>query len=73
MRHIVTERVAWSVCLSVTVSPAKTAELIEIPFRIGTRMGPMKHVDDRAQWYHLLNIIKPSMCGGDAAFCQITL
>jgi len=33
MRPIVTDGVAWSVCLSVMiVSPAKKAELIEMPF-----------------------------------------
>jgi len=25
------------------------------------------------RWRHLKNITKPSMCGGDAALCQITL
>jgi len=38
MRPIVTDRVAWSVCQSVTlVSPAKTAALIEMLFRLRTR------------------------------------
>jgi len=49
------------------VSCAKTAAPIEMPFRIGTRVGPRNHV------CHLLNTIKLSMCGADAAFCQITL
>jgi len=41
MRPIVIDRVAWSVCLSVTlVSPAKTAEPIEIPFWLRIRVGP---------------------------------
>ena len=26
-----------------------------------------------AQWRHLKNTTKPSMCGGDAALCQISL
>jgi len=26
-----------------------------------------------AHWRHLANMIQPSMCGGDAALCQITL
>jgi len=26
-----------------------------------------------AHWLHLANTIEPSMCGGDAALCQITL
>jgi len=42
------ERVAWSVGLSVTlVSPAKTAEEIEMPFGLRTRVGPGNHVLDR--------------------------
>ena len=47
MQPIVTDRVAWSVCLSVTiVSHAKTAEPIEIPFWMWARMGPRNHVLD---------------------------
>jgi len=26
-----------------------------------------------AHWRHLVNTMEPSMCGGDAALCQITL
>ena len=34
-----TDRVAWSICLSVsTVSPAKTAEPVEMPFGLLTRV-----------------------------------
>ena len=45
MQSIVTGRVAWSVGLFVTlVSPAKTAELIEMPFGLRTRVGPGNHV-----------------------------
>jgi len=41
MRSIVTDRVAWSVGRSVTlVSPATTAERIQMPFRVRTRVGP---------------------------------
>ena len=51
-----------------------SAEPIEMPFWIETRVGPRKHVLGRgAHWRHLLNTIKPSMCGVDAAFCLITL
>ena len=44
MRPIATD-VAWSACLSVclfdtTVRPAKTDELIKVPFGISTRVGP---------------------------------
>ena len=47
MQSIVTDRVAWSVGLSVTlVSPAKTAELIEMLFGLRTQVGPRNHVLD---------------------------
>ena len=55
MRPIVTDRVVWSVGLSVglsvgqsvtLVSPAKTAELIEMPSRLRTRVGPGNHLLD---------------------------
>jgi len=47
MRPIVTDRVAWSVGWSVTlVSPTKTAEPIEVPFGLRTRLGPGNHVVD---------------------------
>ena len=47
MRPIVTNRVAWSVGLSViVVSPAKTAEPIEMPFGLWTWVGSGKHVLD---------------------------
>jgi len=45
MRPIVTDRVAWSVSLSVTlVSSAKMAQLMEMPFGLWNRMGPRNHV-----------------------------
>jgi len=47
MQPIVTDRVAWLVSLSVTiVSPAKTAEPIEIPFGLWTRVRPRNHILD---------------------------
>ena len=51
MRSIATDGSAWSVSLSVclsvtTVSPAKTAEPIELPFGMWIRMGPRNHVLD---------------------------
>jgi len=47
MRPVVTDRVAWSVGLSVTlVSPAKTAALIKMPFGLRTRVSPGNHVLD---------------------------
>jgi len=51
MRHIVTDRVAWSVgwsvCLSVTVmSAAKTAERIEMPSGLWARLSSENYVLD---------------------------
>jgi len=47
MRSIVTDRVVWSVSLSVTlVSPAKMGEPIEMPFGLRTLVGPGNHVTD---------------------------
>ena len=51
MRPILTDRVAWSVGLSVglsitLVSPAKTAAPIELPFGLRTWVGPGNHVLD---------------------------
>jgi len=49
MRPIVTDGVAWSVCLSVSRSvtiliPAKTAEPIEMPLGVWTRVGPRNQI-----------------------------
>jgi len=50
MQPIATDGVEWSVCLSVTtMSAAKTAEPIEIPFGIITRLGPRNHVLEAVQ------------------------
>ena len=50
MGPIVTNRLAWSVCLSVTlVSPAKMAKLMEMPFGMRTLVGPWNHVLDGVQ------------------------
>jgi len=53
------------------------AEPIEMPFGLWTRAGPKNHVLDvlggDAYWYYLLSTTEPSICGGDAAFCQVTL
>ena len=51
MRPVLTDRVAWSVglsvCRSVTlVSPAKTAAPIELPFGLRTWVGPGNHALD---------------------------
>jgi len=51
------------------VSCAKTAESIEMPFGMWTRVGSRKHLLDwGAHWRHLANMIEPSVCGDDAAF-----
>jgi len=53
MPSIATDRVAWSVGLSVTlVSHAKTAEPIEMPFGLRTRVGPGNHALDGVQIPH---------------------
>jgi len=47
MRPIVTDLVVWSVGLSVTVvNSAKTAEPIEMPFGLSTRVDPRNDVLD---------------------------
>jgi len=51
MRSIVTDRVAWSVGLSVSlsvtlVSPAEMTEPIEMLFELRTRVSPENHVLD---------------------------
>ena len=49
MRPIVTDRVAWSIGVSVglsvtLMSPEKTAAPIEMPFGLRTLVGPRNHV-----------------------------
>jgi len=47
MLPIVTDRVAWFVCRTVTVvSAANTTEPIEMPFGLRTRVGSRNHVLD---------------------------
>jgi len=46
MRPIATDRVASSVCLSIIVSPAKTAETIEMLLGLRTAVGPVNYVLD---------------------------
>jgi len=51
------------------VSCAKTAEPIEMPFELWTRVDPIKHVlDEGTHWRHLANTIEPSMCSSDETF-----
>ena len=76
------------VSLSVTImSPAKIAEPIEMLLGLWTQVGPSKHVLDGVpdpSWEGAISrggevaaSCKveglPSMCGGNAAFCHITL
>jgi len=50
------------------------AVLMEMPFGMWTQVGQRKHMlDVGAHWHNLVNTIEPSMCGGNAAFSQITL
>ena len=66
--------VSWSAGRSVTVvSPGKTAEPTEMSFGWRTQVGPRKLVLDGVHWRHLANTTELSMCGGNAACCQITL
>jgi len=68
MPPIVTDQVAWSVGWSVChlVSPAKTAEAIEILFALRTRVGPRNQLLDIADCFELntvlwaFNTIQPS-------------
>jgi len=55
------------------VSWLKTAEPIEMPFLLWTRVGRRKHLLHGAHWRHLANTTEPSMCSSDVALCQITL
>jgi len=57
---------------------------IDLPFGLWTRVGQMKHKFNhirqvapmcprgRSQWCHLANMTR-TVCGSDAALCQITL
>ena len=60
------------VCLFVTiVNPAKTAEPVEMPFGMWTRVGPRKHVLDGVYIDVLANATEPSVCGGDAPYVKL--
>jgi len=70
-----TEQRGLSVCRSVTiVSPAKTAEPIEIPFELWTQVGPVNHVlygvHIGATWRMRLN---RSCAAAMWPYCQIAL
>jgi len=57
------------------VSFAKTAELIDLTFGLWTLVCQRKHRCPHgiAHWRNLANMIEPSICGGNAALCQVTL
>jgi len=47
MRLVVTDGVAWPICLSVTIeSPANADKPIEIPFGLWNQVGRENHVLD---------------------------
>ena len=55
------------------ISWAQTAEPIEMVFGLLTGVGRRRHMLHGTHWRHLANTSEPSVCGGDAALCQITL
>ena len=49
------------------MSPAETAEPVEIQCGMLSGAGPENHVlHGSAHWYNLANTIEPFVCGGDA-------
>ena len=78
------ERMCLGIPDNTAVSCAKMAELIDLPFGLCTQVGERKHKFNRifqvvsmcpharAHWRHLVNTIDPSVCGNNAALCQIT-
>jgi len=63
MRPIVTDRLASSVGLSVTlVGPAKTAAPMKMPFGLWAPMGPRNHVLDGSP-QKLLDVAMATNCG----------
>jgi len=55
------------------MSPAKTAELIEMLLGVWTEVGPRSTSDGGEHWRHLANTTEESVCDGDVAFCRVTL
>jgi len=70
---------------SICRERAKTAKAIDLPLELWTRVGRRKHKfnrirqvvpmcpDERAHWRHQANSTEPSVRGGNAVLCQITL
>ena len=73
MRPIVTNLVAWSVGLSVTVAVQKRLNLSRCRLDCGFGWVEESMCYMGAHWRHLANTIEPSLCGYDAALCRITL
>ena len=46
---------------------------MEMLFVLWTRLDPRKQVRRRAHWRNLAKTTEPSVCGGNAALCQLTL
>jgi len=73
MRPIVTDRLAWSVGLSVgqsitVVSPAKTAQPIEMPFGLRTRVDQRNRVLDGGR---LIPMGRGNFEGRKVAHCEV--
>jgi len=50
------------------------AKLIKMQFGMLSLVSPRYRVlDGHAHWRHLPNTTEPSVCGGDAVLCEITL
>jgi len=80
MQLIVSDRVAWSVGLSVYLSIYHSSDPCKNGWTdwdavwvvdSGGAEGNMCYMG--AHWRHLANTTEPSVLGGDAALCQITL
>jgi len=71
--------VHFSVCCAHRVSPAKTAEQIQVPFwEHAVLCGPqpswtMHALDEGGHWRHLANMTEWSVRGGDVPLWQINL
>ena len=73
MRPIDTDRVAWSVGLSVCHSSEPCINDRDAVWDLDS-VGPCNHVlSGGSHWRNLANTIEPPMCGADAACCQLIL
>ena len=54
------------------MSPAKTAESIEMPYGMCTWVGPRKHIlDEGAHWRHRVNTLNCPCAAALRPFCQL--